>query len=170
MLFSERKDGMRIFCMVLCICMLVFPAPSRAEERPWYFRMIARDDSPAAQAEKIRLRDQLLPLFPSQEEEFLHQLPLILAAARASGDCRAQILIWSPDEKTPPAPTVYITIGKGGGKNWWGLLYQDAYLWAGIPGGETAPSDEIRFSWPWLRWLISRLTAPQGCSEAASDD
>lgn len=147
---------MRFFYLLLCL-LLLFARSCHGEEI-WYLRIIARDDSPAAQAEKIALRDHILPLFPANARDMKKALPDIIRSAEFFAPCRVQIRKWAPHEKTPPAPTVYITLGKGGGRNWWGLLYRDACLFAQAePGKEMQEHEPLRFSFPWLHRICALL-------------
>ena len=143
-----------LFSVVFLILFSYFPAVSVSESsyagEVYYIRIIARDDSPPAQEEKILLRDALLPLFPEKAEELSAFLPHITAVAQALAPCSVEMRAWSPHQKTPPAPTVYITIGEGGGKNWWGVLYEGAKEMAA--GEETALSDTIS-----IRWCLPEL-------------
>lgn len=151
--------GRFIFAAVLCLLLLSLPGKAGAEGR-WYLRVIARDNSPAAQAEKLRLRDAALSACPPDAGGLAHALPALAAAAAAIAPCRVEIRRWSPDEKIPAAPTVYITIGAGNGRNWWGLLYEDALIMAragDTPDAEPLPEGEIEFVWPFLTWLKNWL-------------
>ena len=95
---------MRFFYLLMCL--LCLSARCCRAEEIWYLRIIARDDSPAAQEEKLALRDHLLPLFPENAKELPQALPGIVQAARRFTACRVEIKAWAPHEKTPPAPTV----------------------------------------------------------------
>lgn len=138
-----------LFSVVFLILFSFFPGGSLSEsscaKEVYYIRIIARDDSSLAQEEKLRLRDALLPLFPEKAEELSFFLPFITASAKDIAPCRVELRSWSPDQKTPPAPTVYITIGEGDGKNWWGVLYEGAKEMAA--SGETAYSDRVIIRW-----------------------
>ena len=142
---------MRFFYLFLCLLFLGVRS-CRAEDI-WYLRIIARDDSPAAQEEKLALRDHLLPLFPDRAKELPRELPGIVQAALRFTACRVEIKAWAPHKKTPPAPTVYITIGEGGGHNWWGILYRDAHRLLPSSGLQAQPGEPVHFSWPFLGWL-----------------
>lgn len=149
-----------IFILLCLLFMMPFPAPSLshtgfAPEGTWYIRIIARDDSPAAQEEKLFLRDRLLPLFPENPRALPAYFSSIRSAARQLAPCEAEIRFWTPDEKTLPAPTVYITIGEGGGKNWWGMLYPQAPEMARTP--ESREEAEIKIIWPIWEWMKSLL-------------
>ncbi|MCR4885418.1 MAG: hypothetical protein K5919_00695, partial [Clostridiales bacterium] len=64
---------------VLCLIASVLLSLSPGER--WYVRVVARSDAPAAQAEKIRVRDAVLRACPERPEALPAALPRILAAA-----------------------------------------------------------------------------------------
>lgn len=139
--------------LALTAALLSSPFSARAEGT-WYLRVIGRDNTPAAQAEKLRVRDAILAVCPAHAADLAHALPALEAAAEEITACQVTLQRWSPDEKTPAAPTVYITLGAGSGKNWWGLLYEDSLL---LARAEDAPeaigSCQVEFLWPWLAWI-----------------
>ncbi len=137
-------------------------------------RVVARDDSPAAQAEKLRARDAVIAACPDRCDDPEALLSLIRRAAAPYAPCAAELRLWSPGGCVPPAPTVVITLGPGIGQNWWGVLYQDALLWARAEeeqpdqdtGEEQPPADgaeaspeggRVTFVWPLLQWLWGLL-------------
>lgn len=118
-----------------------------------YMRVVARDDSPAAQAEKYAVRAAALAACPDRPAGLLSALPRIARSAKAAApDSRVSLRLWRPDAKTPAALTVYITVGEAGGHNWWGVLYGDALKLAGEEEGE-----DICFRWPFLTWIRQLL-------------
>lgn len=137
---------MRRFLMFVCVFLLCLPA-ANAER---YLRVVAKDNGPEAQRDKMMVRNLLLLLGPAKAEKLESIRP----------DCRVERKIWQPDEKTPPAETVHITIGPGAGKNWWGVLYGDAVNWAAEGTGER------HLSFPFLEWLRA-LFIPRSGSAAA---
>lgn len=144
-----------LFSVIFLLLFSFFPAVSALEIPPaegvCYVRIIARDNSPLAQEEKLRLRDAILPLFPEKPEELSFFLPFITASAKAIAPCSVEFRSWSPDQKTPPAPTFYIIIGEGGGQNWWGVLYSGTPEMAGAR--ETRDNSEINVIWPLWEWI-----------------
>ena len=138
--------------------------PAAAEQTETvYLRVIARDDSEAAQAEKLRLRDAVAAVCPARCDHPETLLPLIQSVAAAYAPCEVEIRVWTPGGGVPPAPTLYITLGPGTGRNWWGVLYQNAVLWAQAEPAETQPEAEdtaaspgggVTFIWPLLSWLL----------------
>lgn len=125
-----------LLILVLCI-MIAFPAQAKEE---MYMRVVARSNAPAAQLEKYIVRNAALLLGPENAHEMEKWHP----------QCRVERKIWQPDEKTPPAETVYITIGPGMGRNWWGVLYPESVAWAAGEGnGLLFPF----FSWLWKLFI-----------------
>lgn len=120
----------------------------------WYIRVVAQNDSFPAQIEKIWIRNAVLSICPDQEDALFQSLPQIETIANSIAPCRLEIRRWAPDQKTPPAPTVYITIGSGGGRNWWGVLYEDSLLMAQADKSEET---RILFVWPWFARLRNWL-------------
>ena len=106
-----------------------------------YLRVVARNDSEEAQAEKLQVRDAVLAVCPGQCAEPGALLPLIQSVAASFAPCRVDIRPRTPGGGVAPAPTVYILLGEGNGHNWWGILYQNALLWARI-GEEATKCDE----------------------------
>ncbi len=145
-------------------------AAESAKEAPKeiiYLRVIARDDSPSAQAEKLMVRDAVTVACPISCADPADLLPLARSVVLSLADGKAEIRIWSPGGGAPPAPTLYITLGPGNGRNWWGVLYQDALLWARAeeeteesspcPEEEGHGEDGVEFVWPILTWLLRLL-------------
>ncbi len=149
-----RMRRARLFAgMILCVYFLGFDTCATAEER-WYYRVIARDDTPQAQEEKIRVRDAVLSFCPETAKELPAAYPTMKEAAESVAPCRMEIKTWSPDTKMPPAPTVYITIGEGRGRNCWGVLYADSLLMAKAEESPEEP-ERVEFVWPFWSWLLS---------------
>lgn len=144
---------------ILALAAMLFLSPLCAEaEGTWYLRVVAQDDTPAAQAEKLRVRDAVWALCPADAAALPRALPAISATAGGMAPCRTEIRLWTPDKKTPVAPTVYITIGAAEGHNWWGVLYEDSLLLARAEEQPLEqPQEEVVFLWPWLTWLRNLL-------------
>lgn len=146
---------MAVLTAFALLCGACATAEESAKDR-WYFRVVGRDDTAAGQAEKLRVRDMLLALCPRRAAELTDHLKQIRRAVNRIAPCEVEIRSWSPDEKTPPAPTVYVTAGDGQGHNCWGILYEDSLLLARMDG-EDGPVDQPVFVWPlWqriMRWL-----------------
>ncbi len=129
---------------LLAAALICCGVPNRAagEEAPVcqaiYLRVVARDDSPEAQAEKLRLRDAVRAACPARCADPQALLPLIQSIAAPFAPCRVDLRPWTPGGGVPPAPTVYILLGEGAGHNWWGILYPNALLWARL---EEEPTD-----------------------------
>ena len=120
---------MRRLFFVVCVMLLLLPGQAKAER---YMRVVARDDSPAAQREKMMVRNLALVLGPEALRDMRR-------------DVKVEQKRWQPDEKTPPAQTVYITIGPGMGRNWWGVLYPESAAWAASEG--------TGLLFPFFNWL-----------------
>ena len=110
--------------------------------RTVYLRVIGRDDTPEAQAEKLLVRDAVRAACPAQCADPEALLPLIQSVAASLAPCQVDFRLWTPGGGVPSAPTVYILLGEGAGHNWWGVLYQNALLWARIDE-KPAERDEI---------------------------
>lgn len=146
--------GLKCVCGLTLICMLLgLTMNAKAEER-WYLRVIARNDTPEAQEEKLRVRDAALNACPLTENELFSALPDIKKAAESVAPCRVEIKRWSPDKKIPPALTLYITIGEGWGHNYWGALYADSLLMAKA-GDIPEEPERVEFVWPVWNWILS---------------
>ena len=152
-----------------------------------YLRVVARNDSPEAQAEKRRVRDAVLAACPARCDDPGALLPAVRRAAASIAPCRTDIRPWTPGGGVPSAATVYIVLGEGNGRNWWGVLYKNALLWARLEDGaaerhepdgdaEAAPSEphgtepappdrpgppepprQPAFVWPFRAWLRGLL-------------
>ncbi len=150
--------SMRMVIPVLILCLsLAVPPPAQAAEGRWYLRVIARDDSREAQEEKLRVRNAVLAVCPARTEALAAALPMIHKTAEKTAPCRVSVRIWRPNGQTPPAPTIYITVGEGAGRNWWGVLYDNAVLLAQAEGSADGPAEEIEFVWPLWEWLKGLL-------------
>ena len=135
--------------MILCSILI----NGFAEER-WYYRVIAKNDTMEAQQEKTRVRDAALAACPKNGEELADSLDSIKKAAESIAPCRVEIKAWSPDEKTPLAPTLYITVGAGQGHNCWGVLYPDSLEMAKA-GDIPEEPERVEFVWPIWSWILS---------------
>ena len=132
----------------LCV-LLALPLPFGAQaQEAWYMRVVARGNGASAQLEKRYVRDAALSALEDTPPDAA--IARIGAAIQAvAPDSRVEIRNWQPDQNTPPARTVYITIGEGGGKNWWGVLYVDSLSLT----GEKTDDEAVVFVWPWFDWL-----------------
>lgn len=120
-----------------------------AGEEEMYIRVVSRDALPAAQEEKLRVRDAVLQLIECQGSIVLSDIE---KKANETAPCRVEIRRWGP-EGGQPAPTLYITIGEGAGPNWWGILYPKGAALAGEETGE----EGIRLVWPLWDWIKALL-------------
>ncbi len=142
---------MRKFVCLILSALLSLPVGASAE---WYVRVMARGDGPAAQAEKIRVREAVLSACPRDPAALFDALPRILAAARRiAPDADVTVRPWAPEGKAQ-RPTLYVALGEGKGRNWWGVLYEDALFLA----AEDATEDgEVVFVWPAVDWVLAVL-------------
>ena len=60
---------------------------------------------------------------------------------------------WAPEGKAQ-RPTLYVTLGEGQGRNWWGVLYEDALNLAAEEGTD---DPEVVFVWPVVDWVLAVL-------------
>ena len=144
--------SLRIVCGMMAGALLLCAAPWA--QAAWYYRVIARDDSPAAQTEKLRVRDAVIQACPQRENDLPSFISEIKKAAESVAPCRVEIKDWSPDTKMPLASTVYITIGEGRGHNCWGVLYADSLRMAQAEDIPEEP-EKVEFVWPVWRWILS---------------
>ena len=103
--------------LAACCAALLMMGAARGEEGV-YLRVIARDDSREAQAEKLRVRFQVLAALPTEPLGAWALLPVAEVAAQSIADCAVRVALWSPGPGLPAAPTVVVTIGPGAGHNW----------------------------------------------------
>ena len=129
--------------LLLLVCM---PFSARGE---MYIRIIARDDSWAAQMEKFQFRDEILPLLPENPRE----LPRKIREIQQNYACRIEIQPWAPAGKVL-CPAVCITLGEGRGHNWWGVLFPESLRLAKMGENETG---EIIFRYPIFTFLFGWL-------------
>lgn len=132
---------MRRFLLLLAMCFLL-PGVSQGQEAV-YMRVVARNDSPAAQAEKRLVRNAALLLGESR----------VCLLEKLVPQCKVEYRQWQPEKKLPAGRTVYITLGPGAGRNWWGVLCPDAVSW-------TQEAGRTGWSFPILEWLCRLFT---GC-------
>jgi len=117
-----------------------------------YIRVVSREDTKQAQAEKMQIRDALLPLIPENEGELEAALCAIESRANEITDCRVEILEWAPAGMAS-APCLYITVGAGMGPNWWGILYRNGVSMF----SQDIEREETKFVWPAFEWLAKWL-------------
>ncbi len=141
---------MRRFLSLLLCCFLILLGSAGAEDA-MYIRVVGADNSPAAQATKLQVRDAVLRLCPDNPDALDAALPALLDAACQIAPCTLAVRDWTPEENMPALPTVYIVVGAGTGHNWWGVLYGDALKMT----GEDIGTDEITFVWPLWDWFLS---------------
>ena len=140
----------------VCLALLTgWPVSSPA----WYMRVIGRDDSPAAQAEKLRVRDAALSACPDNALGLPFALPAIRREAENAAPCDVTLRLWAPAGEEKARPTLYITVGAGQGHNWWGVLYDGALRMAQAEETEEEPARdaEPEFIWPLWEWLLGLL-------------
>ena len=170
----------RFFCALLALLMLGMAALA-VEEAPVgdYIRLhvVAHDDSAAAQALKLKVRDACLARARALLEDcgdgdaawavVGESLPLLEAAARREalsrgwrGAVRAEAVVCAfpnrvYDDLAVPAGwyrALRVVLGEGRGHNWWCVLYPSLCLPEGVD-----PDAPIRFHSVILDWLRGLL-------------
>lgn len=121
--------------LIVCLLLMGLIGTARGDER-LYMRVVARDDTVMGQMEKHIVRNMALLLGVQKAKQLEEIYPA----------CTVERKIWQPDNKTPPAETVYITIGPGNGRNWWGVLYPESAAW-------TAGTDGQGILFPLISWV-----------------
>ena len=145
----------RAFLFLLLLVLSLAPVSGLSEI---CLRVVARDDSPEAQAEKLRVRDTVLSLLPGDERLLPLAWPLLQKAAEKQADCHLSLRLYTPPGQKTPRLTVYLVIGRGEGKNWFGVLYPETLLLC----GEKTEEETVIFYFPLLSFLFSVLTeAPE---------
>ena len=145
-----------LFRLVLGCAVLVTLLMSCARGEALYLRVVGRDDSPAAQMEKLRVRNAALSVLPTEGIAPWALVPVVRDAVAPVADCRVEARRWSPGRGAPPAPTLLVTVGQGAGHHWWGVLYPDARRWAQVEddtSDEENDSAPVVFLWPFWDWL-----------------
>ena len=166
----------RFFCALLALLMLGMAALA-VEEAPVgdYIRLhvVAHDDSAAAQALKLKVRDACLARARALLEDcgdgdaawavIGESLPLLEAAARREalargwrGAVRAEALVCAFPNRVYGGSAVpagryralRVVLGEGRGHNWWCVLYPSLCL-----PEEVEPGQPVRFYSSILRWL-----------------
>ena len=140
--------GKHLLAIVLALCLCLSACCEEVE----YIRVVSRDDSIAAQLEKYRVRDAIIPLLKKAGGPLTERLDEINRVANQVAPSQAIIRPWVPEGYTEGA-TLYITIGEGQGPNWWGILYPD-----GLDLFSEETGDEgIVFDWPVIQWILQWL-------------
>ena len=158
----------RLLLGACCAALLIWWAGAARAEEGVYLRVLARDDSLEAQAEKLAVRSQVLAALPQEPLGAWALLPVMEDAAQTVSDCTARVALWTPSPGIPAAPAIVVTIGPGRGHNWWGVLFRDARYWARADAddendtpeadGVAEETDEdggegLVFVWPLWVWL-----------------
>ena len=149
---------MRVFVLMLTVlALLLAPVTARGEV---YLRVVADSDAHEAQRQKLRARDAVLAVCRDESAPTPALMASIKRAAESIAPCEVALVLWRPDGEHPPAPTVRVTLGSGGGGNWWGVLYEDAIGFFAEGGDETNQEDDGRqtVAFRWALWeYIKRL-------------
>lgn len=143
----RRKRQWAFAAGIVWLGMLCVLAAAQAQETIC-LRVIGRDDTAAGQAEKIRVRDAVLAVCPPSWTDPEQLRAAADRAARAVADCRTEVRIWQP-EGGAPVRTLYVTVGAGRGRNWWGILYGNALSMA----AEEESGEEALLVWSFWDWL-----------------
>lgn len=128
-------------------------------------RVVARDNTKEGQEEKLRVRNAALAFRPRRREDLPLSLLLMEKIAGQESDCRVSLRPWMPPGEKTPRLTVYITIGQGEGKNWFGVLFEEALLLT----AEETPGDEQTLCFPWLSRIAALFTGAPAGSAGWSD-
>ena len=147
MRFFLSKTGI----LMLLLIVLLSPHDAHAENR-FYLRVVGDSDAAAAMRTKTQVRDALLSACPENPCLLPAALPYLSDIANQIADCTVSMRYWSPIKNGPALPTLYVQVGEGRGKNWFGLLYEDApYMFA-----QGEKTDQWIFDWPFLCWLFGK--------------
>ncbi|MBE5777091.1 MAG: hypothetical protein E7326_06245 [Clostridiales bacterium] len=133
---------------------------SRAEDAFDALRVIAHDDTALMQSQKLLVRKRALDALQSgggRDEiasalDSLH-IPYAL-----------HVQSYSPGAPYPLQSTLVITLGKGQGRNWFGVLCRDfaqaSFLWTQKKSGALtcAAQGDMQVVFPWLHGLIRFFT------------
>lgn len=112
---------MRFLCSLL-MCLLLVQTAS-AKER-LYIRIVASDDTCLMQAQKHWVRDTVLRCL--ERDMTLSDTEALLCSMGVPARCVWRQ--WSPPGLHPQGDTLYITLGAGNGRNWWGVLCDEEQL------------------------------------------
>ena len=150
-LHSERGYKMRMKCWIWILLLMQMGGIAHSEEYR-YMRVVSRDHTQQAQTEKIKVRDAVLSMLPEDFKDWEGYLPEIEKKVKEMSDGHVEIKKWAPPGMES-ASCLYITLGRGDGPNWWGILYPKGMeLFSDNPEGE-----KTVFVWPLLerlaRWL-----------------
>ncbi len=133
---------MRTFSLWLMTAFLIC-APLRASSEGVYLRVVGSDDTFTAQAQKLAVRDAVLDVFKDAPAFTPALYQDMKNAATSAAACDVRLKLWRPSHDYPLAPTVYITLGEGRGRNWWGVLYEDSLFFFSEDDG----SEDVTFRW-----------------------
>ena len=145
----------RAFIFILLLALFSAPGGAFSEI---CLRVVARDNTREAQEEKIRVRNRVLGLVPQDEKKLIAAWPLLQKAVQAEADCALSLRFYTPPTQKTPRLTVYITIGPGEGKNWFGVLFDEALLLC----GEKTESELTVFYFPLISFLLSLFSGAPG--------
>ena len=138
---------------ILMLLMIVLLSPYNAcAENRVYLRVVGDSDAPAAMRTKMQVRDALLSACPENPYLLPAALPYLSDIANQTAACAVSLRCWAPVKNGPALMTLYVQIGHGRGKNWFGLLYENAPRM--FAQGEN--TDHWIFDWPFLCWLFGK--------------
>lgn len=160
-----KGDGMRIFltrffriftCFSLCLCCLSTSVSARAEVEICALRVIAHDDTALMQSQKLLVRKRVLDALQSGggRDDIVRALDLMHVPYRM------HVQRYSPGVPYPAQSTLVITLGKGQGRNWFGVLCRDwerfSFLWTQKKSGAypCAARDDMQVVFPWFHRLM----------------
>ena len=136
------KKNMQSALLLSLSCLLLAVAYARAEERVIRMHVIAQSDAEEDQCTKKQVRDALLPLVNAalvDTERPTEALEALLPALRQQAEniAHSPVTVTLSQESYParfdsgsflPAgryTALRITLGKGNGHNWWGVVYPE---------------------------------------------
>ena len=98
------------------LCILLCPGARSEECR--YIRVVGSDNTALMQTQKYVARDLALRILDQDMSPEMLEQALLDAGIPAA----CTVLRWAPNCLYPTENTLYITLGKGAGRNWWGVL------------------------------------------------
>ena len=112
---------MRFLCSLLACLLLMQPASAKGRR---YIRIVASDDTCLMQAQKYWVRDTVLRCL--ERDMTLSDTEALLCSIGVPARCVWRQ--WSPPGLHPQGDTLYVTLGAGNGRNWWGVLCDEEQI------------------------------------------
>ena len=122
MRFCIHFGWRRLVSLLLIGTFLCYPFQGKAEETV-YVRVIAHDDTPLMQQQKLLLRNRILCALNESKDTDAIEKHLL-----SNGfPMHIEFCLWTPSIPLPAQKTLVATLGKGEGHNWWGALNPELY-------------------------------------------